>query len=180
MDLNSIVGSERIYLKKISIKEVNDRYASWFQNEELMRLYTSSKKAISKDDIINSILQGEQTETLYTYGIYYKENNLLIGQIRLGPINKAHKISDLVILVGDTKYLGMGIATEAIKLGNRIAFEKHNIRKLFGGIYETNIASIKAYTRANWVIEGRLKNHYIQNEQSIDRILVACFNPEYF
>ena len=47
-------------------------------------------------------------------------------------------------------------------------------------MYKSNIASVKAYTRAGWVIEGVLKDNYIIENSFEDRILVACFNPQYF
>jgi hypothetical protein len=174
------IFSDRLYLKKLSIDEINDEFMSWFENEDLMKYYTNSKNTITKESLISYITENELSGISYTYGIYYKENNECIGTIKIGPINNIHKISDLVVLIGNTKYHGKGLAVEAITLGNKIAFEKHDIRKLFGGMYETNLASIKSYTKAGWQIEGRLKGHYLDDDKSIDRILVACFNPKYF
>ena len=88
--------------------------------------------------------------------------------------------SDLVVLIGNHAYHGQGIASEAISVGNSIAFNKFSIRKLFGGMHESNIASIKAYTRADWVIEGKLKGHYMVDGKVENRVLVACFNKELF
>jgi len=180
--IDEIITEEdsRVYLKKLSILEIDDRIINWFENEALMKYYTNSKNKITKESLIESILKGEENKTNYTYGIYYRKNNLCIGTIKLGPINSVHKISDLVVLLGDTNYHGKGLAVESIKLGNKLAFEVYDIRKLFGGMYENNISSIKAYTRAGWVVEGTLKGHYYENGESLDRILVGCFNPRYF
>ena len=72
------------------------------------------------------------------------------------------------------------MAAEAIKLGNQLAFSVYDIRKLYGGMYESNVASIKAYLRAGWLIEGRLKGFYQVDGRNEDRVLVGCFNPKYF
>lgn len=152
----------------------------WFQDEELMKYYTNLKRKIDKEELLRSIKEGEESKSSYTFGIFYKENNKCIGTVKLGPINHVHKISDLVVLLGNKNYHGKGLASESIALGNKIAFDKFDIRKLFGGMYKSNISSIKAYTKAGWVIEGNLKGHYLENGQPIDRILVGCFNPKYF
>ena len=89
-------------------------------------------------------------------------------------------VSDLVTVIGDTSYWAMGIATEAIKLGSKIAFKVYDIRKLSGDIYSENIGSVKAYTKAGWTIEAVLKGHAIVNGKVMDRIFVSCFNPRYF
>lgn len=174
------IESNRIFLNKLGINDIDESILSWFNNEELMKYYTNSKNKITKESLVRSIEDGEINNNNYTYGIYYKENSECIGLIKLGPINHNHKISDLVVLIGNTNYHGKGLAVESIILGNKLAFEIYDIRKLFGGMYENNIASIKAYTKAGWIIEGKLKGHYLENGQSLDRILVGCFNPKYF
>ena len=47
-------------------------------------------------------------------------------------------------------------------------------------MYASNVASIKAYCRAGWLIEGRLKGFYQVEGRNEDRVLVGCFNPKYF
>ena len=47
-------------------------------------------------------------------------------------------------------------------------------------MYFSNTASIKAYSRAGWLIEGRLKGFYLIDGKNEDQILVGCFNPKYF
>lgn len=172
--------SERIFLQEIRIDDIGDRVMLWFEDEELMRYYSNSKNKITKESLIDSIELGKKTGNVFTYGIFDCITSILIGTIKIGPINHVHKISDLVALIGDREYLGKGLAVEAIKLGNELAFSEFSIRKLFGGMYESNIPSIKAYTRAGWIIEGRLKGHYYVEGKNEDRILVGCYNPKFF
>lgn len=172
--------TERITLRKINFDDIDDDFMSWFSDEELMQYYTNSKKVITKQLLIKSIKEGETNSNSFTYGIFYNETGECIGTIKIGLINLNHKISDLVVLIGNKKYHGKGLAVEAIRLANELAFIEYDIRKLFGGMYESNMSSIKAYTRAGWIVEGRLKGHYLVNGKAEDRILVGCFNPKYF
>ncbi len=173
--------SKRLKLIEFEEKYIDNKVMSWFENKDLMKFYTNSKKKIDKNELIHSVITGKNEGESYTYLISFKETDELIGTVKLGPINKAHKISDLVTLIGEKRdYYGKGIGTEAIQLAIKLAFEKYDIRKLFGGMYRSNIPSIKAYTRAGWIIEGVLKGHYLVNGKNEDRILVGCFNPKYF
>ena len=175
-----IFKGERIYLREIEISDITDSVMEWFEDEELMRFYTSSKQKITKEKLLNSIDEGKKNGNVFTFGIFINETNELIGTIKLGPIHFIHKTSDLVALIGNRNYLGKGLAVDAINLGNRLAFEKFDLRKLYGGMYISNIASIKAYTRAGWLVEGRLKGFYCVDNKNEDRILVGCYNPKYF
>ncbi|MEZ4952710.1 MAG: GNAT family protein [Saprospiraceae bacterium] len=178
--MKSVFSGERIYLKLLTEEDITDNVMSWFNDPVLMQYYTDSKSEITKAKLLESIKKGQENKNNYTYGIYYTENDELIGTVKLGPINHVHKISDLATLIGNANYHHRGLAVEAIKVGNQIAFEQFGIRKLFSGMYESNISSIKAYTHANWVIEGRLKGQFLVNGKTEDKILVACFNPKYF
>lgn len=176
---DEVFEGQRIYLRILQETDIDDRYLSWFDNESLMKFYTTTKHTFTKEKMVEELNQAEATQT-YLYGVFTKETDVCIGNVKIGPINLTHMNSDLVVLIGDPAYHGKGLATEAISVGNTIAFKKFSVRKLFGGMYESNIASIKAYTRADWVIEGKLKGHYLVDGKVEDRVLVACFNKEFF
>lgn len=178
MEINQ-TGKE-LYLKKITVDDITEDVLAWFNDKNLMKFYTNSKKQITREALLSSIVNGEKNGNQFTYGIYHIEDDKLIGTIKLGPINFIHRTSDLVALIGDRNYLGKGLSVVAIKLGNELAFQEFDIRKLFGGMYESNIPSIKAYRRAGWIVEGRLKGQFLVENKSEDRILVGCFNPKYF
>jgi ribosomal-protein-alanine N-acetyltransferase len=172
--------SERLLLRSLKPADIDEAFLSWFQDDDLMRFYTNSRQAHTRETLLHSIEQGIAAGNVYVFAIVDRESETCIGTIKVGPINHDHKISDLVVLIGDRRFHGKGLAIEAIQLGNAIAFEEFGIRKLFGGMFETNQNSYKAYTRAGWVEEGRLKGHYLVDNQPVDRILVACFNPAFF
>jgi len=172
--------SQRLQLRSLRTTDIDAAFLSWFQDEDLMRFYTNSRQTHTRESLLQSIEQGIASKTSYVFAIIDRETNTCIGTIKLGPINPDHRISDLVVLIGNRQFHGRGLAVEAIQLGNELAFQEFNIRKLFGGMFETNQSSFKAYTRAGWVEEGRLRGHYLVDGQAVDRILVACFNPRYF
>jgi RimJ/RimL family protein N-acetyltransferase len=174
------IEGERLFLREIQPAELTDSVMSWFSNEDLMKFYTNSKTAITKERLLASIEEGKAAGTTFTYGVYSLESKALIGTIKLGPINHHHKTSDLVALIGDPAFHGKGLGVEAIQLGGRLAFEVHDLRKLYGGMYMSNIASIKAYRKAGWLVEGRLKGQFLVDGHPEDRLLVGCFNPAYF
>lgn len=180
METKDKIQGANLYLRKLNVSDIDDNFMSWFADDTLMKYYTNSKKIITKESLIESLNEGERQNNSFTYGVFFSENNHCIGTIKLGPINHAHKISDLVVLIGDKNYHGRGLAIEAINLGNKLAFEVFDLRKLFGGMYASNLSSVKAYLKAGWVAEGILKGHYWNNSKQEDRIEVGCFNPKYF
>ena len=169
-----------MFIKQLEISELTDRVMDWFNDSQLMKYYTNSRNQITKASLMTAIEEGGKKGNQFTFGIYHKDGGNLIGTLKLGPINFNHMTSDLVALIGDRNFLGKGLAPQAIQLGNKLAFEHFGIRKLYGGMYQSNVASIKAYLRAGWIVEARLKGQYVVDGVPEDRIEVACFNPSFF
>jgi [ribosomal protein S5]-alanine N-acetyltransferase len=169
--------SDRIYLRKLVIKDVNQFYLSWFKDSDVISYL--DVRDLSEREAKDYILLGESTGLYYMYAICEKISNRHIGNLKIGPIDKKHHIADLVTLIGDKEAWGKGYGSDSIKLGNRIAFEKYKLRKLSGGIYSSNIASIKSYLKAGWIIEGILKDHYILDGKFQNRVCVSCFNQNW-
>tara|TARA_Y100000590_G_scaffold470606_1_gene666838 strand:+ start:1984 stop:2571 length:588 start_codon:yes stop_codon:yes gene_type:complete len=172
--------SKHLYARLLDKSSITNNYVSWHNNKDHLKYYSSTGKVFTREFLINELENGLKTNTLFIYGLFDENNHKIIGNIKIGPISKNHKTSDLVIMIGDINYLGKGLASEGISIGNKIAFEKYKLRKLFGGMYRSNIGSVKAYLKSDWIVEGILLGHYLHNGKVEDRILVACFNPEYF
>lgn len=170
----------RLYLRRLTDADVNERYLSWFADRDLLQYYSGSGRQFTRQSILAELLDSKNSGLLYVFGVFLRQNDVCIGNIKLGPILPSQRISDMVAMIGDRDSHGKGMGAEAIRLGNRVAFEWLDLRKLSGGIHADNRASIAAYTNADWVIEGRLTGHYWVNERPMDRILVGCFNPKYF
>jgi ribosomal-protein-alanine N-acetyltransferase len=170
--------TEAIYLRPLMREDINDNYLAWFRDEEVTSFLEA--RNITREDAIAHLEAGKINNSYIIYAIVYGETGKHIGNLKLGPIDHKHRVSDLVCVIGDREYWRRGLAEQAIREGNRIAFEEFDLRKLSGGVIEGNIGSLKTYARAGWVEEGRQKGHYLVEGNPRDRILISCFNPCYF
>lgn len=168
----------RVLMRELHPDDVNETYLSWFQDVTATKFLDA--KQILHEDAINYLHYGRETRSYFIYAIIAKGTGEQIGNVKIGPIQWTHLISDLVTVIGHRDYWGKGLATEAIKLGSRIAFDLYGIRKLSGGIADGNIGSVKAYAGGGGITEGRLKWHHLIDGEARDRIIVSCFNPKFF
>lgn len=168
----------RIFLRRLTAEDVSEEYLDWFRDETVTEFLDS--RSLTRRSVIEYIESGASSKTHYMYGIFDIGHDKHIGNIKVGPIQWAHLVSDLVCVIGAREYWGQGLAKEAIRLGNRVAFDVHGMRKVSGGIASGNVGSIKAYTGAGWVVEATMKGHHLINGEPQDRIVVSCFNPKFF
>ena len=174
MTKNYSLNDLPIYLREFTEEDITDRYLNWFKDEKFTHFLEA--KNLTRQQVIDHLKFGQKTGDYYMYAVVVKETDQHIGNIKLGPIDRDNRISDLSTVIGERNALGKGYARAAIKIANLLAFEVHGIRKLSAKIQGDNIGSIKAYTGGGWAIEGRLVEHLVVEGQPKDVVLVACFN----
>lgn len=173
-------GSPKLFLRPMVPEDVTESYLESFRDDKVLNFLEVDGKSLKKEDVVDYIKQGEETKSYYMYAICLEQTGEHIGNLKIGPINWNHLVSDLVCVIWKREYWGQGMAVKAINLGNTLAFEKYGIRKLHGQIYAGNIGSVKAYTRAGWIVEGIIRGRYLVDGKPMDQILVSCNNPAFF
>lgn len=169
----------QVNIRKLTRSNITDEFVSWHQNSDgHLDYYSGSRRSFSREDLVEWIEGSGQRNTFFY--LILVDGNVPVGTVKIGPIDAKNKTSDLVCLIGNRRYVGKGLASQVISQANKLAFEEHDIRRLQSGMYENNVASIKAYCRADWVIEGRMRGFYWVDGMPMDRVCVSCFNPKYF
>lgn len=166
------------YLRPLEEADITDDYVSWFADDVVTEFLEA--RALKREDCVWFFEEGLRTQSWFIYAICDPETDRVIGTAKIGPVDRKSMVSDLVVLIGNRDFWGKGLATHAIRQASKIAFEDYGIRKLHGGMYESNIGSIKAYLRGGWVVEAILHGHYVLSGEVMDRVVVSCFNPAFF
>ena len=170
-----------IYIRVLTDKDINDRYLSWFNDNKVTKFLDA--KNLSRKKVLKYIEEGKKTGSYYIFAICLKNNDLHIGNIKIGPIKRKDGVSDLVTVVGDSSYWGKGIARLAIIQAVNIGFNQGGIRKFSASINSLNSASVKAYTGAGLKVEAIIKNYFYNNiENKIiisDKVFVGCENKNF-
>ncbi len=170
---------EKIFLRPLLEDDVNENYLSWFKDPEVTKFLEVDGNSLTKQLVIDHLEKGKINKSYYIYAICLSENNKHIGNVKLGPINYKHNTSNFVIIIGDKRYWGQGIAAKAVKKTSEIAFNELNIRKITAGMYSENKGSIQALINAGFFIEATLKDQFVLNGEYQDNIIVSCFNPKF-
>lgn len=170
-----------IYIRLLSSSDINERYISWFSDVDVTRFLEARNLTI--EDSKSYLQKGHDTGNYYIYAICLSKNDLHIGNIKIGPINRKEGISDLVTVLGDKNYWYKGIASISISKAIEIGFKKAKIRKFIASINSLNIGSINAYIKGGFKKEAVITNYfYNKMDKNIivsDKIFVSCSNDKY-
>jgi ribosomal-protein-alanine N-acetyltransferase len=175
---NPYVQGKRIYLREVSLSDVNDTYYRWMNDPEINRYIESRFLPNDMDSLRDDVQKKLEDQNSVFLAIICKDTERHIGNIKLGPIDWNHRLADVGVLIGERGYQGRGYATEAIALVVELAFQDLNLHKLTAGYYAANKGSEKAFKRNGFIVEGVRTRHRFCEGSYMDTVILGLLNEE--
>ena len=143
---NTTIQSKRFNLVTLRQSDVSDRYLRWINSSNNKYIdYTSQSRSLA--DIQSYVAEREDDSTILFLGIFIRESNEHIGNIKFEPINFHNKTAVMGILIGEEGWRGRGVALEVIKSSSEWLNKQYDINHIALGVDSKNIAAIKAYKK---------------------------------
>jgi ribosomal-protein-alanine N-acetyltransferase len=171
-DVEPVRGS-LIYLRELEKEDVGEPYHGWMNDPEVVQYTESRFRSHSIDDLMDYVQQMTSDPSISMLAICRNDNNVHVGNIKLGPIDWHHRFGDTGLIIGDRGSWGKGYATDAISAICRYAFDVLKLHKLTASMYETNIGSYKAFLKAGFELEGKRSSQYLCEGDYTDMILMG-------
>ena len=172
------IDGPRLHLRSARPSDASDRYVAWLNDAEINRYLELRFSTHTLAGVKAYIAEMAESTTYVFLAIVLNDGERHIGNIKIGPINRAHRYADIGIVIGEKDAWGKGYATEAISLATRYAFETLGLHRLEAGAYEPNMGSAKAFIKAGWHEEGREIAKWSVDGKFVDGIRVACIRKE--
>jgi RimJ/RimL family protein N-acetyltransferase len=175
-----LIGSKRIYMRVLSKEDVTDRYVNGLNDPEVnkflvnVRLNKQTKKKVKEFVACN--LRSSHDILL---GVFLKDEDILIGTVRVGDISYFHRLCTIGVCFFDRKYWGKGYASEAIKEASVYLFKKLKLHYIEAGVYEDNQASMKLFERAGFKAQARYEDKYRYEHDFKPVAIWGLVNPDF-
>lgn len=101
-----------------------------------------------------------------------------VGAIGLELQSDIHRRSAEVGYWLGRAHWGRGIATEAVRALCAWAFREFDLCRLFAGVIQWNVASMRVLEKAGFEREARLRKAVTKDGQTVDEILYALVRPD--
>jgi len=168
-----------IILKPLSIENVKSFY-NWINDEEVIKYSLSSfaqmktKSAIDKWFL--SLLSDENDLNL---GIFLDSTNELIGYAGLCKISPSNQSAEYFIFIGAREQWGRGLGTAVSKQILHKGFIDYNLNRIMLTVSEPNVGGFKAYQKAGFQLEGRLREASLRDGQFHDKLIMSLLKSEW-
>jgi len=103
----------------------------------------------------------------------------LIGNCSFMDINWTARSAEVGLFIGDKSCWNKGYGTEVVRLLLRNGFDTLNLNRVFLRVDEANKGGIRAYEKAGFVHEGRLRQAHYRNGKYEDVLFMSALKPEW-
>lgn len=155
--------SDKLFFRTLTEKDVTEEYVSWLNSQQINQFLEVRHTVHTLASVSDFVSLKNDLDNEYLFGIFCKNKNKHIGNVKIGNINHIYFTGDLSLFIGDKNYLGRRLASEIIGSLTDYGFNYLGLKKMCAGCYETNIKSMKSFLRCGYEIEGVLKNQVIFN-----------------
>jgi RimJ/RimL family protein N-acetyltransferase len=103
----------------------------------------------------------------------------LIGYTGISGLNQVDGHGEYFILIGNKSHWGKGIATQSAKLIQQLAFTQLNLHRLTLTASSRNPGALRAYEKAGFIHEGRLREAFYREHEYSDKIVMGILRSDW-
>lgn len=177
---NPFLIGETIYLRALNLTDLEGNYPNWL-NDPVITLQNSHHVfPYSKIELENYIKNAYTSTDKLPLAIVDIKSDKHIGNISLVDINYISRRSNWGLVIGERDFWGKGIASEALILILKHAFDTLNLERVFSGTTSKNIATQKLMEKVGMKKEGVSRKHIFKNGEYLDIINYGILKDEFY
>lgn len=111
--------------------------------------------------------------------IQHQQDWILIGNAGFFNFDWRNRSAELGIMIGEKTCWNKGFGTETLRLLLRHGFATLNLHRIYLRVYENNPRAIRAYQKAGFTLEGRLRQAEFHDGKYQDVLVMGVLYPEW-
>jgi len=156
-----------------------DLWAGWGRDSEFLRLLDSDPAKPWSRQQTRKELEEEPKPHAFPFVIRTLADDRLVGFIGLWIPYWNQGDGWVGIGIGDRKDWGKGYGTDAMGVLLRYAFTEINLRRVSLGLFAYNPRAQRAYEKAGFVLEGRMRQTLFRDGQRMDDLVMGVLREEW-
>ncbi len=124
-------------------------------------------------------LNGPVEELPFIIEINTEEGWMPIGDTSFVSLNWRDRSVEIGIFIGNKQYWDHGYGTQVMRLMLHYGFNGLNLHRIYLHVFESNKRGIRAYEKAGFVLEGRLREARFKNGKYIDILIMSILHDEW-
>jgi ribosomal-protein-alanine N-acetyltransferase len=177
---DAFLTGNTVYLRSLRDEDAFGDYVGWLNNPEVCKYNSHHVFPYNKKKAL-AFIESTHTETdRIVLAVCIKENDQHIGNISLQKIDLISRNAEFAILLGNMRYWGKGVGTEASMLLLEHGFRELNFHRIGCGTSSDNIGMQKLAMSLGMKEEGRRRESLFKHGVYVDMIDYGILEKEFF
>jgi ribosomal-protein-alanine N-acetyltransferase len=168
--------TQNLYLRPLKVSDITPEYINALNDPEVVRLTEARHQKWTEENVRKYVLDSNVEGVSQLFGIFLKESDKHIGNVRLFNFNTRHNRAEVGVMIFDKSRWSRGYGVESLVAVTDYAFNELKLHKICADYYSVNVAAAKYVKKAGFEIEGVFKEHFWLDGEYIDSVRIAKFN----
>ncbi|SNC75955.1 Protein N-acetyltransferase, RimJ/RimL family [Hymenobacter gelipurpurascens] len=152
----------------------------WIRDPEVIEYSLSAFQTMTTeaqiDDWFARTLRDDSSLNL---GVFRQGTNELLGYAGISGISRLNQSGEYFIFLGERACWGQGVGTEVTKQVLVLGFTQLHLNRIMLTVSEPNVGGVRAYEKAGFRVEGRLREACLRNGQFHDKLIMSVLKAEW-
>jgi len=127
---------DKVSLRALERSDLGEAYLGWLNDPEVNRHLFVGRRPTSFDALLEYFERARRDPDTVLFAVVDNTDGRHVGNVKMEMYDTVSRVVDWGILIGEKERWGQGLATEALALSVRFAFEKWNAHKVTLGLVE--------------------------------------------
>ena len=180
--MKDIYRGELVRLGAMDAEEIGKAFARWGRDSEFRRLLDSGVSQVTSSRGAQKWLEKEleeQSVNQHWFSIRKLDDDRLLGDVDLYVYNWPGRDAFVGLGIGEREFWGKGLGTDVMRVILRYAFVEVNLRRVTLNVFEYNPRAIRAYEKAGFRHEGRMRKVLNKEGKRWDILYMGILREEW-
>jgi [ribosomal protein S5]-alanine N-acetyltransferase len=176
---NAFLIGDRLFFRPVEMEDLAGDYHRWLNDPQVTRGLETGLFPVTLPQMEEYLKGLSRSSSDAFFAIVTREDERMIGTIKLGFINWINRTAELGILIGASDCWGKGYGVEACRMLVRYGFECLNLHKISLGVIADHSSAIRCYEKVGFVQEGCLRSCLYRDGKYHDKIMMGILADEF-
>lgn len=164
------IETSRFTLRTLRAGNASPRYVRWLDEQSSLGFIATAKEKNNIEHIRQYILERNARDDVLFLGIFTKNDNNHIGNIKFEPIDYSCSYAVVGVMIGESDWQGRAVLSEVIAASTQWLKDHFGINEIVLGVNLNNQYAKKAYEKSGFNVE-KTDKILIESNQSISMVL---------
>ncbi|HEX3178529.1 MAG TPA: GNAT family protein [Methylomirabilota bacterium] len=175
----TFLGTEHVILRPLSSGDAAVM-APWVNDDAVTYFMFTGQRPVTVDQLAESLRRQTEDPAHVVFFVCDRVSGAGVGTAGLYDINPTARKAEFRILLGAREFWNKGYGTEVTEALTFYGFDRLNLNKVWLGVTDDNKGGLRAYEKAGFRQEGRLRQELYRNSRYYDAIRMSVLREEYY